>query len=70
MLKFKYIINAGAFVSIKEFQAYLNRMGAKGYELVSYRQVDKLYLLSKHNIGTAYDELYFEVCWKIEDHDS
>lgn len=67
MNKFKYIIDAGVFVSIKEFQAYLNRMGDKGYELVSYRQVDKLYLLSKHCIGTAYDELYFEICWKIEE---
>lgn len=34
MLKFKYIIDSGNFSSIEEFQAYLNRMGAKGCELV------------------------------------
>lgn len=34
MLKFKYIIDSGNFSSIEEFQAHLDRMGAKGYELV------------------------------------
>lgn len=36
MLKYKYIIDSGNFSSIEEFQAYLNRMGKKGYELVQW----------------------------------
>lgn len=39
MLKFKYIIDSGNFSSIEEFHAYLNRMGAKGYELVQWQLV-------------------------------
>lgn len=40
MLKFKYTIDGGNFSSIEEFQAYLNRMGAKGYELVQWQLVN------------------------------
>nr|DAK94633.1 MAG TPA: protein of unknown function (DUF4177) [Caudoviricetes sp.] len=36
MLKYKYVIDSGNFSSIEEFQAHLNRMGKKGYELVQW----------------------------------
>ena len=58
MLKYKYIIDSGNFSSIEEFQAYLNRMGKKGYELVQWRSV---------NAGIG--NMRVVTTWKIEDHD-
>lgn len=66
MLKFKYNVDAGSFMSIKEFEAYLDRMGNAGYELVSYKQVDRAYLMFAHNLHPRKNLLYFETCWKKE----
>ena len=68
MLKFKYIIDSGNFSSIEEFQAYLNRMGAKGYELVQWQLVNFVNCCS--TIQPTSDTLSILITWKIEDHDS
>ena len=68
MLKFKYSIDAGNFSSIEEFQAYLNRMGKKGYELVQWQLVNFVNCCS--TIQPTSDTLSILITWKIEDHDS
>ena len=68
MLKFKYIIDSGNFSSIEEFQAYLNRMGAKGYELVQWRSVN--FVNCWGTIQPTSNTLPILITWKIEDHDS
>ena len=68
MLKFKYNIDGGNFSSIEEFQAYLNRMGAKGYELVQWQLVNFVNCCIK--IQPTSDTLSILITWKIEDHDS
>ena len=67
MLKFKYIIDSGNFSSIEEFQANLNRMGAKDYELVQWQLVNFVNCLTK--IQPTSDTLSILITWKIEDHD-
>ena len=68
MLKYKYIIDSGNFSSIEEFQAYLNRMGKKGYELVQWQLVNFVNCCS--TIQPTSDTLSILITWKIEDHDS
>ena len=68
MLKFKYIIDGVNFSSMEEFQAYLNRMGAKGYELVQWQFVNSVNCCSK--IQPTSNTLSILITWKIEDHDS
>ena len=68
MLKFKYSIDGGNFSSIEEFQAYLNRMGAKGYELVQWQLVNFVNCCS--TIQPTSDTLSILITWKIEDHGS
>lgn len=68
MLKFKYVIDSGNFSSIEEFQAYLNRNGTKGYELVQWQLVNFVNCCSK--IQPTSDTLSILITWKIEDHDS
>ena len=68
MLKYKYIIDSGNFSSIEEFQAYLNRMGKKGYELVQWQLVNFVNCLTK--IQPTSNTLSILITWKIEDHDS
>lgn len=68
MLKFKYIIDSGNFSSIEEFQAHLNRMGAKGYELVQWQLVNFVNCCS--TIQPTSDTLSILITWKIEGHDS
>ena len=68
MLKYKYIIDSGNFSSIEEFQAYLNRMGKKGYELVQWQLVNFVNCCS--TIQPVSNTLSILITWKIEDHDS
>ena len=68
MLKYKYVIDSGNFSSIEQFQAYLNRMGKKGYELVQWQLVNFVNCLTK--IQPTSDTLSILITWKIEDHDS
>lgn len=68
MLKFKYIADSGNFSSIEEFQAYLNRMGKKGYELVQWQLVN--FVNCCITIQPTSDTLSILITWKIEDHDS
>lgn len=68
MLKFKYIIDSRNFSSIEEFQAYLNRNGTKGYELVQWQLVNFVNCCGK--IQPTSDTLSILITWKIEDHDS
>ena len=68
MLKYKYIIDSGNFSSIEEFQAYLNRMGKKGYELVQWQLVNFVNCCS--TIQPTSNTLSILITWKIEDHDS
>ena len=68
MLKFKYIIDSRNFSSIEEFQAYLNRNGAKGYELVQWQLVN--FVNCRIKIQPTSDTLSILITWKIEDHDS
>lgn len=68
MLKYKYVIDSGNFSSIEEFQAYLNRMGKKGYELVQWQLVNFVNCCIK--IQPTSDTLPVIITWKIEDHDS
>lgn len=68
MLKYKYVIDSGNFSSIEEFQAYLNRMGAKGYELVQWQVINFINCCS--TIQPTSDTLSILITWKIEDHDS
>lgn len=68
MLKYKYVIDSGNFSSIEEFQAYLNRMGKKGYELVQWQLVNFVNCCTK--IQPTSDTLSILITWKIEDHDS
>lgn len=70
MLKFKYIIDGGNFSSIEEFQAYLNRMGAKGYELVQWKLVNIGFTAFNNQIQPISNVLSILITWKIEDHDS
>lgn len=70
MLKFKYIIDGGNFSSIEEFQAYLNRMGAKGYELVQWQLVNTSFMALNSIIQPVSNTLSIFITWKIEDHDS
>lgn len=68
MLKYKYVIDSGNFSSIEEFQAYLNRIGKKGYELVQWQLVNFVNCCIK--IQPTSDTLSILITWKIEDHDS
>lgn len=68
MLKYKYVIDGGNFSSIEEFQAHLNRMGKKGYELVQWQLVNFVNCCIK--IQPTSDTLSILITWKIEDHDS
>lgn len=68
MLKYKYVIDSGNFSSIEEFQAHLNIMGKKGYELVQWQLVNFVNCCSK--IQPTSDTLSILITWKIEDHDS
>lgn len=70
MLKFKYIIDSGNFSSIEEFHAYLNRMGAKGYELVQWQLVNTSFMAYNNQIQPISNVLSILITWKIEDHDS
>lgn len=70
MLKFKYIIDSGNFSGIEEFQAYLNRMGTKGYELVQWQLVNTGFTACNNQIQPTSDTLSIIITWKIEDHDS
>ena len=70
MLKYKYIIDSGNFSSIEEFQAYLNRMGAKGYELVQWQLVNTGFTAYNNQIQPTSDTLSILITWKIEDHGS
>lgn len=70
MLKFKYVIDGGNFSSIEEFQAYLNRMGAKGYELVQWRLINTGFMAYNNQIQPISNVLSILITWKIEDHDS
>lgn len=70
MLKYKYVIDSGNFSSIEEFQAHLNRMGKKGYELVQWLLVNTgFYVCNSGTLPTS-DTLSILITWKIEDHDS
>lgn len=68
MLKFKYTIDNGNFSSIEEFQAHLNRMGAKGYELVQWQLVNSVNCCIE--IQPTSDTQSILITWKIENHDS
>lgn len=68
MLKYKYVIDSGNFSSIEEFQAYLNRMGKKGYELVQWQSVN--FVNCWGTIQPTSNTLSILITWKIEDHDS
>ena len=68
MLKYKYVIDSGNFSSIEEFQAYLNRMGKKGYELVQWQLINFVNCCS--TIQPTSNTLSILITWKIEDHDS
>lgn len=68
MLKYKYVIDSGNFSSIEEFQAYLNRMGKKGYELVQWQLANFVNCCS--TIQPISNALSILITWKIEDHDS
>lgn len=70
MLKFKYIIDSGNFSSIEEFHAYLNRMGAKGYELVQWQLVYTGFTAYNNQIQPISNVLSILITWKIEDYDS
>lgn len=70
MLKFKYIIDDGNFSSMEEFQAYLNRMGAKGYELVQWQLINTDFMAYNNQIQPISNVLSILITWKIEDHDS
>ena len=68
MLKYKYVIDSGNFSSIEEFQAHLNRMRKKGYELVQWQLVNFVNCCS--TIQPVSNTLSILITWKIEDHDS
>lgn len=68
MLKYKYVIDSGNFSSIEEFQAYLNRMGKKGYELVQWQLVN--FVNCRIKIQPTSNTLSILITWKTEDHDS
>lgn len=70
MLKFKYIIDNRNFSSIEEFQAHLNRMGAKGYELVQWQLVNTSFMACNSIIQPTSNTLSILITWKIENHDS
>ena len=70
MLKFKYSIDAGNFSSIEEFQAYLNRMGAKGYELVQWQLENTGFYGRISGTLPNISPLPVIITWKIDDHDS
>lgn len=66
MLIFKYIIDHGSFTSLSEFEANLNRLGALGYELIQYKEVDRDYMVSHFNAHPDDGLLHFVITWKIE----
>lgn len=70
MLKYKYIIDSGNFSNIEAFQAYLNRMGKKGYELVQWQLVNASFMALNSTIQPVSNTLSIFITWKIEDHDS
>lgn len=70
MPKYKYIIDSGNFSSIEEFQAHLNRMGKKGYELIQWQLVNASFITCNSMIQPFSNVLSILITWKIEDHDS
>lgn len=70
MLKYKYVIDSGNFSNIEAFQAYLNRMGKKGYELVQWQLVNTSFMALNSIIQPVGNALSIFITWKIEDHDS
>jgi hypothetical protein len=70
MLKYKYVIDNGNFSNIEAFQAYLNRMGKKGYELVQWQLVNTSFMALNSIIQPVGNTLSIFITWKIEDHDS
>ncbi len=70
MLKYKYLIDAGNFTNITEFQAYLNRMGKKGYELIQWQLCDINTMSLEYRSQPVNGILSVLITWKIEDHDS
>lgn len=68
MLKYKYVIYSGNFSNIEEFQAHLNIMGKKGYELVQWHLFN--FVDCRGKIQPTSDTLLILITWKIEDHDS
>lgn len=70
MLKYKYVIDSENFSSIEEFQAHLNRMGAKGYELVQWLLVNTGFYVCNSGTLPNISPLPVIITWKIEDHDS
>lgn len=70
MLKYKYIIDSGNFSSIEAFQAYLDRMGKKGCELVQWQLVNASFMALNSIIQPVSNALSIFITWKIEDHDS
>lgn len=68
MLKYKYVIDSGNFSSIEEFQAHLNIMGKKGYELVQWQSVNFVNCCS--TIQPTSNTLSILITWKTEYHDS
>lgn len=66
----KYVIDSGNFSSIEEFQAHLNRMGAKGYELVQWLLVNTEFYVCNSGTLPNISPLPVIITWKIEDHDS
>lgn len=70
MLKYKYIIDSGNFSNIEAFQAYLDRMGKKGYELVQWQLVNVSFMALNSIIQPVDNTLSIFITWKIENHDS
>lgn len=70
MLKYKYVIDSGNFSNIEAFQAYLNRMGKKGYELVQWQLVNTSFMALNSIIQPVGNTLSIFITWKIEDRDS
>lgn len=66
----KYIIDCGNFSNIEAFQAYLDRMGKKGYELVQWQLVNASFMALNSIIQPVGNTLSIFITWKIEDHDS
>ena len=66
MLKFKYKVEAHNFADMNAFEAFLNKKGDEGYELIQWQVVDTSFMLFHSQVQPVHGALSVLITWKIE----